>query len=289
MAHRQPVAGHRQAHHELRGVVAAVLRLAAPAQHATATTVLGRTLLRFVLVIDLEVQRGGVVEDQLHIRIQQIRHAVVDRLFDRPVVIRQEIHGPIQVVQLQRFGAGDLHVLAKPLFVAIQLRGRGAGPVGHHGEQGALDGKVELALTDHVSNDLVDAEMPPDRLQHIDIAIGPRIEEPPVRLRSDDVLGAAAPQDAVGEAFEPFGDGRIVGASAVVDDPGLGTFLFGVPDVLGDLEVGEGGAVGAFLSGQSQVHVPDYTPVGPRKSIVLCQSMYLCISGSEPNFRRITP
>ena len=56
--HRQPVAGHRQTHRELRGVVAAVLRLAAPAQHAIATTVLCRTILRFVLVVDLEVQRG---------------------------------------------------------------------------------------------------------------------------------------------------------------------------------------------------------------------------------------
>ena len=204
------------------------------------------------------------------------------------MVRRQEIHGPIQVVQFQRFGAGDLHVLAQPLFVAIQLRGRGAGPVGHHGKQGALDGKVELALTEHVSNDLIDAQMPPDLLQHINIAIRPRIEEPPVRLRRHDVLGATAPQDAVGEAFEPFGDGRIVGAPAVVDDSGLGTLLFGVPDVLGDLEVGEGGAFYAFLSRQSQVHVPDYTPVGPRKFIVLCQSMYLCISGSEPNFQRTT-
>ena len=221
------------------------------------------------------MQRGGVVEDQLHIRIQQIRHAAIDRFFDRPVVLRQEIHGPIQVVQFQRFGAGDLHVLAQPLFVAIEPRGRGAGPVGHHGEQGALDGKAELALTEHVNNDRVDAELPPDRLQHIDIAIRPRIEEPPVRLRRHDVLGAAAPQDAVGEAFEPFGDGWIVGAPAVVDDSGLGTLLLGVPDVLGDLEVGEGGAVGAFLSGQSQVHVPDYTALGPRKSNVLCQYISL--------------
>ena len=54
------------------------------------------------------------------------------------------------------------------------------------------------------------------------------------------------------QAFEPFGDGCVVGAAAVVDDSGVGTLLFGVPDVLGDLEVSEGGAVGAFLSGQSQ-------------------------------------
>ena len=41
--------------------------------------------------------------------------------------------------------------------------------------------------------------------------------------------------------------------AAVVVDAGLGTFLFGVPDVVGDLEVVDGGAVGAFLSGQSSV------------------------------------
>ena len=42
----------------------------------------------------------------------------------------------------------------------------------------------------------------------------------------------------MGETFEPFGDGRIVGAPAVVDDSGLGTLLFRALDVLGDLEVG---------------------------------------------------
>ena len=47
--------------------------------------------------------------------------------------------------------------------------------------------------------------------------------------------------------LRPFGDGCVVGAAAVVDDSGLGTLLFGVPDVLGDLEVSEDGAVGAFL------------------------------------------
>ena len=108
----------------------------------------------------------------------------------------------------QRFGAGNLHVLAEPLFVAVRLRGRRAGPVGHHGEQGALDGKGRTcACPAHFGDDLVDAETAPDLLEDMDIAVGPRIEQAPVRLRRHDVLGAAAPQDAVGEAFQPFGDG----------------------------------------------------------------------------------
>ena len=45
-----------------------------------------------------------------------------------------------------------------------------------------------------------------------------------------------------------LGDRGIVGTAAVVDDADLGVTLGGVPDTLGELEVGEVGAVGALLS-----------------------------------------
>lgn len=157
--------------HDLRGIVPAVLRLTPLAQQHLAVAVRrGATLASTpfaaaVFVIDFEVQRSGVVEDQFHIRIQQIRHAEIDRFFDDRLVLRQEIHGPIQVVRFERLSAGDLHIFGQPPFVAVELRGRGAGPVGHHGEQGAFDGKVELALTEHLRDDLADAETLPDAFE----------------------------------------------------------------------------------------------------------------------------
>ena len=41
----------------------------------------------------------------------------------------------------------------------------------------ALYGKVELTLTEHLGDDSVNAEMLPDHREHLDIAVGPRIEQ----------------------------------------------------------------------------------------------------------------
>ena len=52
------------------------------------------------------MQRGGIVEKQIHIQVEQIGHPKVNRLFNGFLVRLQEIHGPIQVVQFQVLGTG---------------------------------------------------------------------------------------------------------------------------------------------------------------------------------------
>jgi len=52
-------------------------------------------LVAFVFLVDLEVQRGGVVEDDFHVEIEQVSHAVVDGLFAGFLVRFQEVHGAV--------------------------------------------------------------------------------------------------------------------------------------------------------------------------------------------------
>ena len=52
-----------------------------------------------------------------------------------------------------------------------------------------------------------------------------------------------------------------------------------VPDVLGDLEVAQHGAVGALLVGLAQVHVSNSTCTTALIQEFMCPYMYLCKSG----------
>ncbi len=76
MAHRKSIAGHRQPHDNLGGVLAPILAVA-PLPGSRVALVAGRetalnlTLsIPFVLFVDLEVQRGGVVEHDIHIKVE---------------------------------------------------------------------------------------------------------------------------------------------------------------------------------------------------------------------------
>ncbi len=97
----------------------------------------------FVFLVDLEVQRGGVVEDHLDIEVEQVGHAVVDGLLDGFLIRFQEVHGTIELMQFEPFRTRDADILLEPLLMAVQLRGRGAGPVGDQGEQGPLQVEAE--------------------------------------------------------------------------------------------------------------------------------------------------
>ena len=88
--------------------------------------------------------RGGVVEDDRDIQDQQIRHAAVTRLLDRLLVRLDKIHGPEEVLELQRVRALDTDILCEPPFVAAGLED-GGGAIRHQRKQRPLDIEVELA------------------------------------------------------------------------------------------------------------------------------------------------
>ncbi len=78
MAHRKAIAGHREPHDNLGGVLAPVLAVASlsggrVALVACLETALNLTLaIPLILFVDLEVQRGSVVEHDIYIKVEQI-------------------------------------------------------------------------------------------------------------------------------------------------------------------------------------------------------------------------
>ena len=84
-------------------------------------------------------------------------------------------------------------------------------------------------------------------------AVVPGAEDAHPRLGGERFLAGEDPQDALGEALEGAAI-ELVGASEAVNDARDGVPLLGIPDVLGELEVLDGGPVGIAALGGAQVH-----------------------------------
>ena len=119
-SHRQPFARDRQPDDDLRRILAAVLGVAALAQRIEAAPL--PVEFRLVLLVDLEVQRCGVVEDQVHIGVHQVRHAEVERLLDLGLVLLEEVHGEVEVVQIELLARWEVDLFSQPLLPTVQLR-----------------------------------------------------------------------------------------------------------------------------------------------------------------------
>ena len=79
-------------------------------------------------------------------------------------------------MQLQCLAPLDAYVLGEPLLVTVQLRRRRTGAIGDHGEEGALDGELELAVVEKLADELRQSDPPPQVFQDMDIAVGPGID-----------------------------------------------------------------------------------------------------------------
>ena len=283
VAHRKTLARDGHAHHDLRRVGAPALGQPALAWCAIGLAPCGQAAVHgvfgsntFILLIDLEVQRGGVVEQHFHIQVQQVGYAQEDLALDRLLVGLQKVHGAVQVLQRQALGARDVHFLLEPLLPAVQLGARSAGAVGHHREQRALHIKAQAARLRLGADHLVNAQTLPQRLQHVDLTVGPGTDQAHVALAGAlDLLGRAAAQDAGGELAQALGHRRVIGASAVVEHASLRAAPLGRPDVLGQLQIRHGAAVGTSLLGLAQVHVPKRRRLCAGKSRGLRRLVYL--------------
>ena len=89
VTHRKPLPRDRQPHQHLRRVGPAVPRMAPLAQPRRPGPRILRLRLRH-----LEVQRGRVVKQDLHIQVQQVRQAIVQPFLQRFLVLAQRVHGP---------------------------------------------------------------------------------------------------------------------------------------------------------------------------------------------------
>lgn len=260
VAHREAVAGHRHADHDLRCIATAVLAVTALAGRGVdllarqSAAVNLAVPVALIFLVGFEVQRGGVVEDHLDVEIEQVGDPVEDGLLDRFLVRLQKVHGAVELVQLQSLRPVDMRVFLEPLFMAVEFRDRGAGTVGDQGEQGALDIEAEMPRVGLLPHDGVDAELLPDGFEDVEVAVGPGADQAPVATGSDDLFRRATAQDALGQPAQTLDDVGIVGAPAVMHDAGLRSPLAGIPDVLRQLQVGDDAAIGPPLFALAQVH-----------------------------------
>ena len=76
-----------------------------------------------------------------------------------------------------------------------------------------------------------------------------------VGLPGGHLFGVQAGEDAAGQPAQCLGGLVVVGATDVVQDSAARALGDRIPGVVGELEVGEGGAVLAALARDAQVHV----------------------------------
>jgi len=209
--------------------------------------------LPLVLLIDLEVERGRIVEDEIDVRVHEIGHGKIDRALEGRLLLLEEVHGPVEVLELERPRARQEDLLGEPLLPAGELgRGRER-PVRNHGEERPLERLADALPLQALREQGVDAEFLPELLEHVDAAVRPARVQADVLERGELLLAGEDPQDALGEAAQRVRV-ELVSPAEVVDDLGDGAAARGVPDVLGELVVAHLAAILVPAPRGAEVH-----------------------------------
>jgi hypothetical protein len=104
------VAGHCQRNDHLRLIVTTFLVVAAPTQRCIKLSAPFLGLL--VGLVDLEIGRGGVAEDQIDIEPEQIRRLEEHIALDPVRPDREEIQRTVKLIDSEIVGIGQKRVLA---------------------------------------------------------------------------------------------------------------------------------------------------------------------------------
>jgi len=169
------------------------------------------------------------------------------------VVLLQEIHRPVEMLELEGPAGREVDLFAEPLLVAVQLGARGEAPVGNHREERPLQRRVPPFWLHAARNTLPQSPPLPEGLQDVEAAVGPGVLEDHVRRGRHHLLGRGPAEDALGEASQPLA--RLgVHPPEVINDPRLGLARLGVPGVLGQLVVGHRRPIGQSALGLAQEH-----------------------------------
>ncbi|MEV0272394.1 hypothetical protein AB0H43_26760 [Hamadaea sp. NPDC050747] len=127
-------------------------------------------------LVEFEVGAGRVEEQQIDFEVEQVGDAVVDRPGQRRFDTDQVVHRPVAGIVGDRRQAGQMHVVADPLRCR-QLARRLERSVGDQREQHPFDVDLTTASVDHVSRELVDAQLGPQAIEQPHSAQRPRLQE----------------------------------------------------------------------------------------------------------------
>ena len=259
-AHRHAVAGDRHGDDDLRIGVASLLAVATLAQRREQAA--APQLAVPVRLVDFEVGGGGVVEDQVDIEAQQVGAAQEHGALDFLGPDGEKVEGTIELVDGQFVRLRQPGDVGQPAARAAQFRARVVEALRRHGEQGPLVRRAQLCLRQAGADGLTDAEFLPQGTSDqydtefeggIDLDVGE--------------AGFAADRQGAGVSIDDAVDGgdqalqggfvELIGAAEVVDDLRFGALGLGVPDVLGEGVVGDGGAIAVTPLGDAQIHAYD--------------------------------
>ena len=106
-----------------------------------------------ILLVTFEPGGGGVVENQIHIELEQIGAVPEDFFFDHIAMFGQKIHGPIKLVEpkILTFRQPDP---IEPALMAGKLGARPIQPLRSHGKKRGFMRRLQLLLTQHAFRSL---------------------------------------------------------------------------------------------------------------------------------------
>ena len=193
-------------------------------------------------LVELEVGRGGVEEQQIDFEVQQARDLMEDLALEGALDLEEPIHGPVAGVVAGLRQARDVHVLAYPARGG-QLVGRGQSTVGDQREEHALGGRIAAPAAEQAAHERVDPQAPPKSVEGVAAAQGPRVEEVEA-LAGGGHSGVRLEEarERAREALECRPAMRVL-ATEVVDHLGPRALRHGVPGVVRKLQVADDRAV----------------------------------------------
>src|SRR5215471_313665 len=282
VSHRQAIAGDRQPNDDLRGITAAIFR-----HPPLAWCLIGLGTCRYaafhqvvitialIHLVDFKMQGGGVVEDQLHIQVEQIGEAEIQRLLNIFLVSFKHIHGAVEMVQIERVRSCNTDVLTQPLLITVELGAGRTGSVGYHGKERPFDREIEFAALELLRDDIGEAQALPQRFQDVEWAVGPGINQAPLGGVLHNLVGITFFKDTAGEVAQTLCCLGVLSAAAIVEHADLRALFVRIPHALDQLKMGDEGAISTFLTGFTHIHVRKDKEVHSFMSSQTCKSMYL--------------
>ncbi len=184
--------------------------------------------------------RGGVVENQVNVELEQIGAVPEHLLFDRIAMFGQNIHGAVELIEPEILGLRQPHPI-QPAFMAGEFGARPIQPLRRHSKKRGFMRRFQFLLADMLLDRSANAELLPHRLgdmhdAEIKHAIDHDIGDLNRLAAGSGPINAAIDQDPANALHQPLQDIaiQVVGTTEAMDDLGLGPLLGLVPHVLGE-------------------------------------------------------